>query len=91
MGAASVPAGRIYDIADIAADPHYRARDMILKQGTRQGFDVEVPGIVPKLLSTPGAIRSPAPLLGEHTRGILEGLGFTAEQQAQLKAEGVIA
>ena len=91
MGAASVPAGRIYDIADIAADPHYRARDMILKQGTRQGFDVEVPGIVPKLLSTPGAIRSPAPLLGEHTRGILDGLGFTEEQQAQLKAEGVIA
>ena len=91
MGAASVPAGRIYDIADIAEDPHYRARDMILKQSTRQGFDVEVPGIVPKLLSTPGAIRSPAPLLGEHTRGILEGLGFTEEQQAQLKAEGVIA
>ena len=91
MGAASVPAGRIYNIADIAEDPHYRARDMILKQRTRQGFDVEVPGIVPKLLSTPGAIRSPAPLLGEHTRGILDGLGFTEEQQAQLKAEGVIA
>jgi formyl-CoA transferase len=91
MGAASVPAGRIYDIADIAEDPHYRARDMILKQSTRQGFDVEVPGIVPKLLSTPGAIHSPAPLLGEHTRGILDGLGFTEEQQAQLKAEGVIA
>ncbi len=91
MGAASVPAGRIYNIADIAEDPHYRARDMILKQRTRQGFDVEVPGIVPKLLSTPGAIHSPAPVLGEHTRGILEGLGFTEEQQAQLKAEGVIA
>jgi formyl-CoA transferase len=72
MGAASVPAGRIYDIADIAEDPHYRARDMILKQSTRQGFDVEVPGIVPKLLSTPGAIRSPAPVLGEHTQGILQ-------------------
>lgn len=91
MGAASVPAGRIYDIADIAEDPHYRARDMILKQRTRQGFDVEVPGIVPKLLSTPGAIRSPAPVLGEHTREILDGLGFTEEQQEQLKAEGVIA
>jgi formyl-CoA transferase len=91
MGAASVPAGRIYDIADIAEDPHYRARDMILQQRTRQGFDVAVPGIVPKLLSTPGAIRSPAPLLGEHTRDILSGLGFTAEQQDQLKAEGVIA
>ena len=91
MGAASVPAGRIYDIADIAEDPHYRARDMILKQRKRQGFDVEVPGIVPKLLSTPGAIHSPAPVLGEHTRGILDGLGFTEEQQEQLKAEGVIA
>ena len=91
MGAASVPAGRIYDIADIAEDPHYRARDMILQQRTRQGFDVAVPGIVPKLLSTPGAIRSPAPLLGEHTRDILSGLGFTEEQQDQLKAEGVIA
>ncbi len=91
MGAASVPAGRIYDIADIAEDPHYRARDMILQQRTRHGFDVAVPGIVPKLLSTPGAIRSPAPLLGEHTRDILSGLGFTAEQQDQLKAEGVIA
>jgi formyl-CoA transferase len=91
MGAASVPAGRIYDIADIAEDPHYRARDMILKHRTRQGFDVEVPGIVPKLLSTPGAIHSPAPVLGEHTRGILDGLGFSEEQQEQLKAEGVIA
>jgi formyl-CoA transferase len=91
MGAAGVPAGRIYDIADIAEDPHYRARDMILQQRTRQGFDVEVPGIVPKLLTTPGAIRSPAPVLGEHTRDILSGLGFTTEQQDQLKAEGVIA
>lgn len=91
MGAASVPAGRIYDIADIAQDPHYRARDMILTQRTRQGFDVVVPGIVPKLLSTPGTIHSPAPLLGEHTRDILRGLGFTTEQQEQLAAQGVIA
>ena len=87
MGAASVPAGRIYDIADIAEDPHYRARDMILKQRTRQGFDVEVPGIVPKLLSTPGAIHSPAPVLGEHTRGILDGLGFSEEQQEQYQKQ----
>ncbi len=91
MGAAGVPAGKIYNIKDIAQDPHYRARDMILPQRTRQGFDVEVPGIVPKLLSTPGAIRSPAPMLGEHTSAILHKLGFTEEQQAELKAKGVIA
>jgi len=90
LGKAGVPAGRIYDIADIAKDPHYRSRDMILTQETRQGFAVEVPGIVPKLLATPGSIRSPAPLLGEHTAAILSGLGYTQEQQAKLKTEGVI-
>ncbi len=91
LDAAGVPAGKIYDIEDIAQDPHYHAREMILKQQTRQGFEVEMPGIVPKLLSTPGAIRSPAPLLGEHTGSILHRLGFSADQQAELKAQGIIA
>jgi len=63
---------------------------MILTQETRQGFAVEVPGIVPKLVGTPGSIRSPAPLLGEHTAAILERLGYTHEKQAKLKTEGVI-
>ena len=91
MDTAGVPAGKIYDIEDIAQDPHYQARDMILKQRTRQGFEVEVPGVVPKLLSTPGGIRSPAPLLGEHTKAILDRLGFSEDQQAELKAQGIIA
>jgi formyl-CoA transferase len=44
-----VPAGKVYTAADIAEDPHYRARDMIVPQTTRDGYTVEVPGIVPKL------------------------------------------
>ena len=55
LGAARVPAGRVYTAKDIAEDPHYRARDMILRQPTRDGHELDVPGIVPKLSATPGA------------------------------------
>jgi formyl-CoA transferase len=63
---AQVPAGRIYTVADIAADPHYRARGMIERVTLADGSMLEVPGVVPKLSRTPGAIRSAAPALGEH-------------------------
>ena len=67
LDAAQVPAGRIYTVADIAADPHYRARGMIERVTLADGSTLEVPGIVPRLSRTPGAIRRPAPALGEHT------------------------
>ena len=71
---ASVPVGRIYTVADIAADPHYRARGMIERIVTASGLALDVPGIVPKLSDTPGAIRFPAPTLGQHTEAVLAGL-----------------
>jgi len=67
LDAADVPVGRIYSIADIAADPQYLARDMILETRTAGGQALKVPGFVPKLSATPGRIVSPAPRLGEHT------------------------
>ena len=90
LDAAQVPVGRIYTARDIAEDPHYRARDMILTQRTREGYEVEVPGIVPKLSVTPGGIRSPAPRLGEDTDAVLRELGHTDEQIAALRARGLI-
>lgn len=74
LQAASVPAGRIYTVADIAADPHFRARGMIEQATTPDGLRLAVPGIVPKLSATPGVIRSPAPTLGEHTAQVLGAL-----------------
>ncbi len=68
---AKVPAGRVYTAKDIAEDPHYRARDMILKQVTRDGHEIEVPGIVPKLSATPGSVRSSSPRLGDDTDAVL--------------------
>jgi formyl-CoA transferase len=71
LQAARVPVGRIYTARDIAEDPHYRARGMIQALTTAAGLQLEVPGIVPKLSDTPGAIRHPAPRLGEHNAQVL--------------------
>ena len=74
LNAAQVPAGRIYTARDIAEDPHYRARGMIDEVTTAEGLRVDVPGIVPKLSATPGAIRRRAPTLGEDTEAVLREL-----------------
>jgi formyl-CoA transferase len=74
LNAASVPVGRIFTAADIAADPHYQARDMLLNVTSADGLTVQVPGIVPKLSATPGAITRRAPSLGEDTEAVLSQL-----------------
>jgi crotonobetainyl-CoA:carnitine CoA-transferase CaiB-like acyl-CoA transferase len=66
LDAAGVPAGRIYTVADIAADPQYNARQMIVETVTADGQRLKVPGVVPKLSATPGRIAHPAPRLGAH-------------------------
>jgi formyl-CoA transferase len=91
LGTARVPAGKVYTAEDIAQDPHYRARDMILTQQTRDGYEVEVPGVVPKLMGTPGSVRSAAPRLGEDTDGVLRELGLTSQQIAALREMKVVA
>jgi formyl-CoA transferase len=90
MEKAEVPAGRIYSAADIAADPHYAARGMIQQTVAGDGQPLKVPGIVPKLSATPGAIPSPAPKLGEHTEEVLGGLGYSEAEIRKLRSAGVI-
>ena len=90
MEKAQVPAGRIYSAADIAADPHFAARGMLQDVVAGDGEPLKVPGIVPKLSATPGAIRTPAPGLGEHTDAILQGLGFSAADIQRFRENHVI-
>ncbi|MGZ5073950.1 MAG: CaiB/BaiF CoA transferase family protein, partial [Usitatibacter sp.] len=86
---AEVPSGRIYSIADIAADLHYRARGMI--ESHRLGEqELLLPGIVPKLSRTPGSTEWIGPRLGEHTDEVLGGLGYDEARIAALRASGVI-
>ncbi len=90
LEAADVPAGRIYSVADIVADPHYRAREMILPSVLPDGTAVKMPGIVPKLSATPGAVRWIGPALGEHTDAVLAELGYDAAAVADLRASGAV-
>ena len=90
LAAARVPAGKVYTARDIAEDPHYRARDMIVPQLTRDGDTVEVPGVVPKLSATPGVLRTSAPRLGDDTDAVLRELGLDAAQIAALRQRGIV-
>jgi crotonobetainyl-CoA:carnitine CoA-transferase CaiB-like acyl-CoA transferase len=87
---AEVPAGRIYSVADIVADPHYQARDMLLPAELPGGLSVKMPGIVPKLSDTPGEVRWRGPSLGEHTGSVLSELGFANEDIERLRREGAV-
>jgi crotonobetainyl-CoA:carnitine CoA-transferase CaiB-like acyl-CoA transferase len=90
LDAADVPAGRIYSVADILADPHYAAREMILPTELPGDVTVKMPGIAPKLSDTPGAVRWPGPTLGQHTDEVLVGLGLQAGDIAQLRRCGTV-
>ena len=90
LAAARVPAGKVYTARDIVEDPHYRAREMIVPQLTRDGDTVEVPGVVPKLSATPGVLRTSAPRLGDDTDAVLRELGLDAAQIAALRQRGIV-
>jgi formyl-CoA transferase len=90
LDAASVPGGRIYTVADIAADPHYAARGMLQEVRLDDGGVLTVPGVVPKLSRTPGTHRRNAPQLGQDTESVMRELGLSDEQIAALKSRGVI-
>jgi formyl-CoA transferase len=91
LDAASVPAGRIYTIADIAADPHYKARGMLAETQMNDGSSLSLPGIVPKMSATPGGHRRNAPALGQDTDSVLKELGLSPEQIQGLKDKGIVA
>jgi formyl-CoA transferase len=90
LNARQIPAGRIYDVADIAADPHYQARGMIMDSTLPDGTAIKLPGIVPKLSATPGEVRSPAPALGQHTDEVLSGLGIDEDTRKAWRQRGII-
>ena len=87
---ASVPAGKIFTVEDIARDPHYHARGIIETIKMKDGSALQVPGIIPKLSRTPGSIKSLAPEVGEQTDQILSEIGLTSQQIAALKEKGIV-
>ncbi|MGH9018531.1 MAG: CaiB/BaiF CoA transferase family protein [Acidimicrobiales bacterium] len=92
LSAHGVPAGRVYTAADVLDDPHYAARDMVLRAVGRAGYPVPMAGVVPKFSRTPGAVVDVGPRLGEHTEDVLRDLaGVDDGEWATLLASGTVA
>lgn len=89
LDSVAVPAGRIYTVADIANDPHYKARKNIQTIQMQDGTKLDVPGVIPKLSRTPGSIKTLAPDIGENTDQILKEIGLSDFQVASLKERGI--
>ncbi|MFO1325759.1 MAG: CoA transferase [Rubrivivax sp.] len=86
-----VPFSPIQNAADIFADPHFAARQMLPEvEHPGSARPVAVPGVPVKLSLTPGQVRQRAPLLGEHSRAVLAGCGVGAARIEQLVAAGVV-
>jgi crotonobetainyl-CoA:carnitine CoA-transferase CaiB-like acyl-CoA transferase len=86
---AEVTIGPIYDIEQILSDPHILGRELLADYPDGDMGTFPMHHIVPRLLGTPGSIRTPAPGLGEHNRALLGELGIDRAMVEQLVAEGV--
>lgn len=87
--AAEVTIGPIYETAQILEDPHVIARELVADYPDADMGQIPMHHVVPRLMGTPGAIRTPAPRLGEHNKEILGEIGVDAAAYAQLLAKGV--
>jgi formyl-CoA transferase len=91
LAAAGVPASRIYQSKDMFADPHFRAREAIVRLTHDRLGPFPVQAVVPRLSDTPGSVRSLGPELGQHNEEIYGGLlGLTPARLAGLRAQGVV-
>jgi crotonobetainyl-CoA:carnitine CoA-transferase CaiB-like acyl-CoA transferase len=86
-----IPFGPIYDVSDIFADPHFRIREMLVEvEQPGSATPVTVAGVPIKMSLTPGRVRHRAPLLGEHTREILEAAGYAGDAADRLFKHNIV-
>ena len=85
-----VPSSRVYAAVDMFSDPQFIARQMIESAKLPDGKDFKIPGIGPRLSETPGSTAWIGPALGAHTDEVLQSLGYSPADIAELKAGGAI-
>jgi formyl-CoA transferase len=88
--AAGVTVGPVCDASDLASHPYICGREALVELPDDEMGQLPMHNVTPRLSGTPGAIRTPAPKLGEHTAEILAELGIPSDKQAQLKTSGVV-
>ena len=89
MSQYDICAAPVLEMENVVTNEHNLARGMVIELDSPVGKVKQI-GVAPKLSDTPGMPRSTAPLIGQHTDEILGGLGFTAEQIADLRSRGVV-
>ena len=88
---AGVVCAPVYTAADIAGDPHFTERELLVEYDDEVHGHIRAPGVVPKLSATPGAVRSPARWTpGADTDDVLGALGVGAEDRDRLREQGII-
>ena len=90
LQAVSVPAGPINDLADVFGDPQVRHREMLREMPHPTLGSIQQTGLPVKFSETPGGLDQPPPLLGEHNRQILTGLGYSDAAVDGMARDGVI-
>ncbi len=86
----SITASPIYEQEDILRDEHFREREVIVELPDDQLGTVPMQNVSPRLSETPGVIRTPAPLRGQHSVALLEELGYGLAEIENLKEKGVV-
>lgn len=88
---AGVPAGRIFRARDMLEDPHFAARQAIVRMAHPDFGELPMHGVAPRLSSTPGRVRSLGPTLGQHSTEVWRDLvGMDAAELEALRADGVL-
>jgi crotonobetainyl-CoA:carnitine CoA-transferase CaiB-like acyl-CoA transferase len=91
MDRAGIPCAKVSTMADVVEDPQLKARDQILTVEHPRAGKYPTHGITVTLRETPGAVRRPSPLVGEHTREIAaEWLGWSSQRCDELIGKRVI-
>ena len=86
-----VPAGRIFRVKDMFADPHFQAREAIVRLAHPQIGEFAMHGVFPRLSATPGSVRNVGPTLGENNEQIYKDLlGMDEKQINSLRTAGII-
>jgi crotonobetainyl-CoA:carnitine CoA-transferase CaiB-like acyl-CoA transferase len=87
---AEVTIGPIYDVAQIVEDPHILERELLADYPDPDMGQFPMHHVVPRLLGTPGSIRTPAPRLGEHNRELLREVGVGSSDYKTLLSSGIV-
>lgn len=85
-----ITAAPVYDIDQFMADPHVRAREIVVDMPDQDVGSIAMHAVVPRLSASPGALRRPAPRLGEHTAEVLGRIGVDEPSRASLARRNVI-